>query len=712
VIIEDSEDPNARRTYGLRDVLKNSSVKIATGAGYGRGAMSVLSNYTSSIMRGVYGPYLNALYGETDDSNNTITSQSNSGSIPSISNNTVTVNPTSDVEKNKMMIWKFFRAKGYSKEATAGIIGNMMKEDGTLTGSNKSRSWNNSSSFTDGIIQWDPFTKHINWAKQNGYDPYDLTGQLMHVVHMIENEWATWRKEYVGVNGYRYIPGPEFKYCTDIANATVAFERGVEGSGDWSSDRDASRIKYAMSVYQTYANSGMGRAKSLIKSVSNKIHTKYGKASTHNDKSITNKYVPKFGRADEPMTTTPTTDTGSKSILYQVGDYAGKLLKGVYGKYFDALYATEQADNSSSSNSSGSTIPADFNPNGEIYSPINGPFYISSMYSPTGAVGTRGKHGGIDLVAVTDTKASAVNTKAEIYSLSDGIVVHAGWQNNYNFKEGFGLYVAVKDKNGDVWYYGHLSSVNVTKGSTIRIGTIVGVIGTTGESSGVHLHFEVRKQNSYTNTMDPATIIGIPSNLDYISAGGILNALFVGNVFNPRTHGGGGHKRDSDTGSGRGRSAGKRTSPSQAIQSRISNMQKSKTIKRNAVNNSSKIFTDREINTAVHDFQKDSNNNKLFSEYKNIDMRSTSGHGTNNSKDNGTTIVNNNTNVELDKVVNLLEALVESNKKNDIIINLLAAIVTNTESGATNQKFKSALSQIQSSAPSDILSQVYSLAGM
>jgi hypothetical protein len=334
------------------------------------------------------------------------------------------------------------------------------------------------------------------------------------------------------------------------------------------------------------------------------------------------------------------------------------------------------------------------------------------MYSPTGAVGTRGKHGGIDLVAVTDTKASAVNTKAEIYSLSDGIVVHAGWQNNYNFKEGFGLYVAVKDKNGDVWYYGHLSSVNVTKGSTIRIGTIVGVIGTTGESSGVHLHFEVRKQNSYTNTMDPATIIGIPSNLDYISAGGILNALFVGNVFNPRTHGGDGHKRDSDTGSGRGRSAGKRTSPSQAIQSRISNMQKSKTIKRNAVNNSSKIFTDHEINTAVHDFQKDSNNNKLFSEYKNIDMRSTSGHGTNNSKDNGTTIVNNNTNVELDKVVNLLEALVESNKKNDIIINLLAAIVTNTESGATNQKFKSALSQIQSSAPSDILSQVYSLAGM
>lgn len=732
VIIEDSEDPNARRTYGLRDVLKNSSVKIATGAGYGRGAMSVLSNYTSSVMRGVYGPYLNALYGETDDSNNTITSQSNSGSIPSISNNTVTVNPTSDVEKNKMMIWKFFRAKGYSKEATAGIIGNMMKEDGTLTGSNKSRSWNNSSSFTDGIIQWDPFTKHINWAKQNGYDPYDLTGQLMHVVHMIENEWATWRKEYVGVNGYKYIPGPELKYCTNIANATVAFERGVEGSGDWSSDRDASRIKYAMSVYQTYANSGMGRARSLIKSVSNKMHIKYGKASTHIDKSITNKYVPKFGRADEPMTTTPTTDTGSKSILYQVGDYAGKLMKGVYGKYFDALYGTEQADNSSGSDSSGSTIPADFNPNGEIFSPINGPFYVSSMYSPTGSVGTRGMHGGIDLVSLTDTKGSAVDTKAQIYSLCAGVVVHAGWENPSDHSKGFGLYVAIKDKVGDVWYYGHLSSVNVSVGDTVNIGTIVGVIGATGNQSGLHLHFEVRKQGIRGNTMDPATIIGIPSNLDYISAGGILNALFVGNVFNPRTYGGGGRHRYSTperesasdllklqmqqaSGFGRGRSARKRTSPSQAIQSRISNMQKSKTIKRNAVNNSSKIFTDHEINTAVHDFQKDSNNNKLFSEYKNIDMRSTSGHGTNNSKDNGTTIVNNNTNVELDKVVNLLEALVESNKKNDIIINLLAAIVTNTESGGsgtTNQKFKSALSQIQSSAPSDILSQVYSLAGM
>ena len=55
-----------------------------------------------------------------------------------------------------------------------------MCEDGTLTGKNSSESMNSSGSYdyTDGIIQWDPFSKHVNWASENGYEPYDLEGQL------------------------------------------------------------------------------------------------------------------------------------------------------------------------------------------------------------------------------------------------------------------------------------------------------------------------------------------------------------------------------------------------------------------------------------------------------------------------------------------------------------------------------------------------------
>jgi murein DD-endopeptidase MepM/ murein hydrolase activator NlpD len=71
----------------------------------------------------------------------------------------------------------------------------------------------------------------------------------------------------------------------------------------------------------------------------------------------------------------------------------------------------------------------------------------------------------------------------------DGKVVHAGWNN-----QGYGNLVIVE--NGAYrTYYAHLSSIPVSVGDTVRAGTTIGLSGNTGNSTGPHLHYEIRKNN-------------------------------------------------------------------------------------------------------------------------------------------------------------------------------------------------------------------------
>ena len=160
-----------------------------------------------------------------------------------------------DIETKQKYIWDFFVSRGYNEVATSAIIGNMMCEDPTLTGNNDSKSYNDPSSYTDGIIQWDPFDKHMNWANAKGYDWYDLEGQLTHVDEMLQGSgWMQSRLD--GISGtynncieIHSITCEEFPTCNNVAVATVAFERGLEGSHDWPNDQDTKRINTAYAVY-------------------------------------------------------------------------------------------------------------------------------------------------------------------------------------------------------------------------------------------------------------------------------------------------------------------------------------------------------------------------------------------------------------------------------------------------------------------------------
>ena len=88
----------------------------------------------------------------------------------------------------------------------------------------------------------------------------------------------------------------------------------------------------------------------------------------------------------------------------------------------------------------------------------------------------------------------AAATGAPIYAADSGVVVYAGWHPN-----GYGNVVMIDHMNGYHTVYAHLSSFNVSCGSNVVQGNIIGRAGSTGNSTGPHLHFEVRYFGGFIN---------------------------------------------------------------------------------------------------------------------------------------------------------------------------------------------------------------------
>ena len=66
---------------------------------------------------------------------------------------------------------------------------------------------------------------------------------------------------------------------------------------------------------------------------------------------------------------------------------------------------------------------------------------------------------------------------------------------------GFGNYVTINHGNGYSTLYGHMSSVAISSGSYVSQGQVIGYVGSTGASTGPHLHFNVYHNGSLTNPM-------------------------------------------------------------------------------------------------------------------------------------------------------------------------------------------------------------------
>ncbi|MBI2593900.1 M23 family metallopeptidase [Candidatus Daviesbacteria bacterium] len=97
-------------------------------------------------------------------------------------------------------------------------------------------------------------------------------------------------------------------------------------------------------------------------------------------------------------------------------------------------------------------------------------------------------HPGIDL---------ANRAAPAIYAADGGTVVVAGWPDNY----GYGNRVVVDHGNGYQTLYAHLSNIYVSAGQSISRGQSVGQMGSTGRSTGTHLHFEIRYKGIAVNPL-------------------------------------------------------------------------------------------------------------------------------------------------------------------------------------------------------------------
>ena len=97
-------------------------------------------------------------------------------------------------------------------------------------------------------------------------------------------------------------------------------------------------------------------------------------------------------------------------------------------------------------------------------------------------------HKGVDIGAAYGSAA---------WAAASGTVITA----SYGWNGGYGNYVMVMHPNGYTTLYAHLSSIAVTSGQTVSQGETVGYVGSTGNSTGPHLHFEIR--DSSGTPMDP-----------------------------------------------------------------------------------------------------------------------------------------------------------------------------------------------------------------
>ncbi len=124
--------------------------------------------------------------------------------------------------------------------------------------------------------------------------------------------------------------------------------------------------------------------------------------------------------------------------------------------------------------------------------PLTNPARITSKFGwrTHPLTGNRRFHSGIDIAAPSGTPVVATGS---------GTVISAGWNG------GYGKAIVIQHNDTQQTLYGHLSEVSVQPGQTIERGTVIGLVGSTGNSTGPHLHFESRTSTTGAWTaVDPS----------------------------------------------------------------------------------------------------------------------------------------------------------------------------------------------------------------
>lgn len=130
--------------------------------------------------------------------------------------------------------------------------------------------------------------------------------------------------------------------------------------------------------------------------------------------------------------------------------------------------------------------------NGDLFKiPLRGAYAVTSRYGwrSDPFTGNRSFHNGVDLV---------IYRGAPVYSALEGRVISTGYSTTY------GNYVIVRHHSGYQTLYGHLNSILTSNGQYVTPATKIGTVGSTGRSTGPHLHFTVYKNGA---TINPSTVL-------------------------------------------------------------------------------------------------------------------------------------------------------------------------------------------------------------
>jgi murein DD-endopeptidase MepM/ murein hydrolase activator NlpD len=123
--------------------------------------------------------------------------------------------------------------------------------------------------------------------------------------------------------------------------------------------------------------------------------------------------------------------------------------------------------------------------------PANWPFGSGNFTWPLAGWLTQGyryDHRALDIAAPSGTPVAAADR---------GVVLRAGWNS-----QGYGLFVIIDHNIDYVTLYAHLSELFVTKGQVVAQGDLIGTVGSSGNSTGPHLHFEIRDFGRLTNPLE------------------------------------------------------------------------------------------------------------------------------------------------------------------------------------------------------------------
>lgn len=189
-----------------------------------------------------------------------------------------------------------------------------------------------------------------------------------------------------------------------------------------------------------------------------------------------------------------------ESAALQSDEIEAKISEYYAAQKAAAEHAAQASQSSSSSGSSSSGSSSVIVPSGSGFAwPTPGFTYLSSPWREDRETYN---HGGIDI-------AGAGIMGTPVVAAADGTVIASNSSCTHNWGKsyscgcggGYGNYVMISHAGGKMTVYGHLTSLTVSTGQTVSRGQVIGYVGSTGNSTGPHLHYECRLNGVRYNPM-------------------------------------------------------------------------------------------------------------------------------------------------------------------------------------------------------------------